>query len=381
MLIDSCKKGVYRENVSEFPNIINKNRMLATIFTELKFPLIVLVVFIHIFGENINLSNIDYFCLTEQNIYDIIRILFSKKISLIAVPGFFLISGYFFFYSIEKLSLSLYVSKLHRRIYTLLIPYILWNIIAFVLILLEQYLYFLLKGESRFVGNDCAVWRIFEGTTPPLYAPVNFPLWYVRDLLVLIILSPIIYLFIKKIGIFAMLLLAVLFYFQNYTFEYVPYLFTVNSLFFFSLGVYISLKKIDVILICRKYWFWSLILSLSLIILMVYYHDKSFEFYFSRLYFVTGLVFIIRVMDFFYIEKNFRFPNILINATFFIYAVHTIVFIRYLANLLSFEVSHLNQIIGYFVQPLATIGLCLGIYWILLIFFPNVLKILVGNRN
>ena len=53
----------------------------------------------------------------------------SHVISRAAVPTFFLISGYYFFLN-TRFTLATYKDKLRKKIRTILLPYLLWNIIA-----------------------------------------------------------------------------------------------------------------------------------------------------------------------------------------------------------------------------------------------------------
>ena len=54
------------------------------------------------------------------------------KITNTAVPFFFFVSGYYFLKE-KKLTLENWKNKIKKRISTLLIPYILWNIIAIIM--------------------------------------------------------------------------------------------------------------------------------------------------------------------------------------------------------------------------------------------------------
>lgn len=47
------------------------------------------------------------------------------SIVVVAVPVFFIISGYFFFYNVKEFNSFVYVTKLKKRGRTLLIPYLL----------------------------------------------------------------------------------------------------------------------------------------------------------------------------------------------------------------------------------------------------------------
>lgn len=60
----------------------------------LRFPLIILVVFMHSFGADIDIVKLHAGGLTGFAVYDYIRLFFSIVIARSAVPIFFIISGY-----------------------------------------------------------------------------------------------------------------------------------------------------------------------------------------------------------------------------------------------------------------------------------------------
>ena len=76
----------------------------------LRFPMIVLVVYIHYWGENIT-GNYG----VGNQIYDSIRIFMCHVISRAAVPTFFLISGYYFFFRIENFKFGICKEKLKKK--------------------------------------------------------------------------------------------------------------------------------------------------------------------------------------------------------------------------------------------------------------------------
>src|SRR5574344_1966684 len=115
----------------------------------LRFPLIIMVVFIHTPGSpDLWSTNINWAEMDAMQWYNVLRLLFSIIIPNIAVPSFFLISGYLFFITFKSWDTSLYKSKVKRRIYTLLIPYFLWCLIISVF---AKFL--LLKGD---ITSTCA---------------------------------------------------------------------------------------------------------------------------------------------------------------------------------------------------------------------------------
>ncbi len=106
---------------------------------------------------------------------------------------FFLLSGILFFYGVKQAKDCF--PKIRRRIRSLLIPYLIWNCI-FVL------WYALLKiipGVSGFVNSN--IFSNFDTFWHSLFflwfKPASFPLWFLRDLICLVVLSPLIYVVLK----------------------------------------------------------------------------------------------------------------------------------------------------------------------------------------
>ncbi len=81
----------------------------SRVLNALRFPLACMVVIIHckINPENWILPN--WFQLTGEEFSAAIQILLSTIFSGVAVPTFYLLSGYFFFYHIKSFNLYIYI--------------------------------------------------------------------------------------------------------------------------------------------------------------------------------------------------------------------------------------------------------------------------------
>lgn len=172
----------------------------------------------------------------------------SQVLFTTAVPLFFLISGYLFFVGVENYNISTYKQKIAKRIKTLFIPYCAWNLFYLIPTLL--------KWASN--GGDYSVWYFLESIwimpeqegrieIMTMATPVDPPLWFVRDLMVCMVVSPIIWYVIKRkwINYLFLLLLAIpwivgmpfMFPFPGISF---------CSILFFSLGCYLAISTINV---------------------------------------------------------------------------------------------------------------------------------------
>ena len=115
----------------------------------LRFPLIVGVVLIHCYYKELPIGGVKVPVMDEYPIYKLIADLFSQVLARTAVPLFFLISGYLFFYK-SSLSWPMYGSKLRKRAQTLLFPYLFWNGALVALHLLMELLFpSALSGETK----------------------------------------------------------------------------------------------------------------------------------------------------------------------------------------------------------------------------------------
>ena len=81
----------------------------------LRFPLAILVVFVHGFGADIDVAQLHASGLTGAAVYDYVRLFCSVVIARSAVPIFFIISGYLLFQKVEEYSKQVYVGKLKKR--------------------------------------------------------------------------------------------------------------------------------------------------------------------------------------------------------------------------------------------------------------------------
>jgi hypothetical protein len=102
----------------------------------------------------------------------------------------FILTGYLFFLTYTN-TLATYKDKIRKRIRSLIIPYVLWNIIAF----------FILTGSLKHVWNS---WGLYDYINIFFYKmagrrPMNFPLWYVQQVIYCLFLSPLLYALYRRL--------------------------------------------------------------------------------------------------------------------------------------------------------------------------------------
>lgn len=160
-----------------------------------------------------------------------IETFWSVGIGQIAVPGFFLLSSYLFFRNFE---LSKLAGKWKSRVFSVVIPYVVWNFLYYLGYVIATRL----PMVEKIVGKEPVPFNIEETINAILhysYAPI---FWYLFQLILLLVLAPVIYLLVKEAVIGAGYL--VLLVFALYKGFGVGYPNT-DALFYFSFGAYAAI--------------------------------------------------------------------------------------------------------------------------------------------
>lgn len=128
---------------------------------------------------------------------------FSCSISQFAVPMFFMLSGITFFknYSNEK-----YLNKIKNRLFTVVIPYLLWNTIWLLWEILCSYSF--LSKFSTSEPYPLTFTSILRGI---FFYGCNMPFWFIFDIIVFSFAAPVVFLFVrnKYIGILTVITLSI----------------------------------------------------------------------------------------------------------------------------------------------------------------------------
>lgn len=157
-----------------------------------KFVLIMGVILIH--------SNINNFIPSDFNGYGPEIVDFITSLMQVCVPSFFIVSGYLFFYKVDNFTVDVYKKKLSSRFKTLFIPYIIWNLFCAALFV-TKVLYLNFPGLG-IIENGTIHWgKFFEGFVYREQAdgyPYAFAFWFIRNLMVFVLLTPIVWVIAHK---------------------------------------------------------------------------------------------------------------------------------------------------------------------------------------
>ena len=124
------------------------------------------------------------------------RLLTDCGLAIFAVPLFFAISGMLFFNGIEKCGDCF--PKMYRRVFSLLIPYLIWNLIFVGWYAVME----AIPGVAQFVNSDICGHLMQENPIAILDSffvqPEAFHLWFLRDLMLYVLLSPLLYMGLRR---------------------------------------------------------------------------------------------------------------------------------------------------------------------------------------
>lgn len=218
------------------------DKLASQSIRNLRFPLCVAIVMVH---SNISIYNESA---AQNPIVNLFSNFFIIKICFSAVALFFFISGYLFFHEGE-FNRQFFKKKIHNRIYSLLIPYMLWNAICLAIVfLIQQFIsnfnLLIHKQISDFIISDffLVFWNLQEisGISSDQMGPLVGQFWFIQCLLVYSLLAPMIYVCIKRLGILFIVILGILS--MSGSIPNVPG-FNIVYLYYFCLGAYFSLTK------------------------------------------------------------------------------------------------------------------------------------------
>lgn len=340
----------------------------SNILNYLKCVLCIGVVFIHarIFPD---LSVIGVDNCEDYNVYYAINQYFREDfLNHTCVPLFFVISGYLFFLNIpETFSIELFKTKWKKRIKSLLIPYLICNGIVLLMIISLS----LIKGEEIQPNSLLtAFWSYKEGF------PVVMPSWYLRDLMVVCMLSPVIWLLLKYTHYLLPLFLCFC-WFMGVWME-IPG-FGIRSFLFFTIGSYIGIKKYDFIEMVypRKYWLLWFIILATIYGLYIYYNAEflhklsvlaSFPVWVCIARFISSLI-------------HVKCSSTFVAGTFFVFLYHFSIAHRASVMFTKlFGISEPSVILSYISGALFTTAIILTIFYLGRRFLPEFFMMTVGGR-
>ena len=334
--------------------------VMTTRFSEklkvVSFMAILAVFYLHAtFPEEVN---------TTMRIPVLVRQCIADVFGHCAVPMFYAISGYLFFRGIGQLRQVF--DKMKKRVFTLLVPFV-------IAALLFTLLYMVIE-PTRFAGKS--IWTILyaifydAGTRMPL----AYHLWFLRDLIIVVALSPALYYLRKYLGLWSVVIIVPLYWLFPYTlFLYATIWFMAGSLL---------LDKLE------RLPHWAVYSLMGVFILLVLFR-LNFGYawkYLNILEIAAGITSLWCLYDIL-VPKSFRLSskpslNLACQFTFFLYLYHEPIF-HGILKVIPMVLGHnwLGYTLSFLLSPLLFLPIGIGIGYVLRKYLPALYRILTGGRD
>lgn len=341
-----------------------------------------------------------------QSWYELAYRLVTSNLVAVAIPLFTLISAYLLFQGLQQWDWHVYKSKLKRRVHTLMIPYFLWNLIVVGLNVSTFAFRHFRYGSS---WNDLFDWYQTKGGIIHMMWDYNYnfigrtdwlgflnetswpicaPLWFVRDLMILILLAPFFHWVLRKYPLSSMLLLFLCS--VSGVWIHLPG-FTSSTSFWFGLGACLAIHDVG-ILVKRKRTLWLLLILWlgwnALSLWQVVSMEKHIEAIILMFSVISGVFSVMGIVNRLSSRWGWKLPTVFSSACFFVYAAHSICFsifgapltlsARLMAKLLGEGYPAL--LLRLLIVPLLTAVSCVLLHYILTKLFPRLMSVLDGNR-
>lgn len=336
--------------------MLDKNSISKAI-DNLRLPMAIMVVAIHCYffnSLNINALPSKWGGVFVEWIINICSIVLTDC----AVPMFFVISGYLFFLRQDDgFTWAQYKAKMLRKCKILLLPFFIWNILG-ALSYPSRFIDATLTEKLLGFWSQRMEWGSWAG-------PWDGPLWFLRDLFVVMLFSPFIYWIIKRIGIwFIVVMLVWLSFIDNESL--CPGLLSGTALLWFSLGSYLSIKKptsfgkipMNIVVVLAAVFFVCRLLVMGNVI------DGIWGDILNITWILTSMAFYFR-LAYLMAERNVRVSETLKRlgaSSFVIFAMHSLINGR-ISSVLLFMVGKQNvgdllTITFYFATIILTVATC-----------------------
>lgn len=354
-------------------NPTNYTQLQSQTIDWLRFPMAVAVVMLH---HSVMLME------NATGPLRVLCILFQEGVCRLAVPCFFFISGYLFFNKLQEWSWSEWTRKIKSRGRTLLVPYLLWNLIAFF----AYWIYARVHGDGislqqHFLNNGGL--RLFWGTNGDIplgmrSGPCDSPLWFVRDLMYFTLLTPLIHLFVRWTKGFGVLALIIFFF-------AVPGIITEGFAFYIT-GSALQMMRKNIVEICwpRRVVFY-LLSAVFLIALYILFDLEYWRRLVKNIFLFCGIAAAFCATAQLLRQNRIHLHPFLTRSSFFIFATHEILILHNLAwplvGAILPSTGTFWPCLEYFLTPALAVFISLGLLFLMERLLPRTTGLLTGNRK
>lgn len=345
---------------------------LSAAIAWLRFPLILCVVMLHCYCT-VPLPQPE-----KHHLYFSLVYPFGLWLGESGVPAFFFISGFLFYISQKS-----YKERIKSRVHTLLYPYLLWN----SLFLMIYIILFLIGHPMDILGKNISDYGILdyirayidrgeynEGNNGPILCTY----WYVRNLFLLCLVSPLWFYLNKYLKFLFPVLLGVWWMSLHHN------ALLAESILFFNLGACFAIHDVNPMeyVYRRKILFITFWIILSLADLAHCIIDFFGSFYVHRLSLITNIFAFLMLADMIVKGEREKANSFLAGSVFWIFATHDhlAIALRKLCIQYWGNVSDVTHFFLYWMTFVIVVTLCLLSYAIMNRLFPKFVSFATGNR-
>lgn len=361
----------------------------------LRFPLAVIVVIVHTFS----LSNLAVpggeICVSSYSLFRDANMFVDAFLRGISVPIYFFISGYVFFAKVQ-FNGNVYWKKLKNRFKSLFIPYMIWNAFALLLILAKQlpiFDFFLSVNRPPLNLSMSTILECFwkcsgninhsgEVTLTGSYFPINAALWYLRDLMLIVLSTPIIYWAAKRLKVLSVYLSLVI-YVLSLIYNW-PISMIASGYFFFTWGAYMSIYNIDMIVAFKKWGKLSIIMYLlnCVIYILICEGYPVIGSWIKLVNAIFALCASFNIAAWILNNTKLRVSAFLASSSFFIYVSHCIIYerLRKIIIMVFRPDNGVEILLVYIFTVIITVLLLLSAFYLLKKYAPSILKVIAGRK-
>lgn len=342
---------------------------LSSSIENLRFPLVLTIIMLHCYTSTSSLT-------IGHHYYFKVVYPMALWIGETGVPAYFFISGMLLFYSKKR-----YIQKLSSRVRTLLVPYLFFNSVVLIgyflltlfgrpAIILEKDLY-----DYDFIDYLRAFWdrgSWSNGNGSPLMCPF----WYIRNLMVLVIISPFMYYLLKYTKMLFPMIMGLL-WINSYDSAY-----TLQSLTMFCLGAYFPINDKKPTFCFCKYKNITLcffvILGLLDIVHVFLYIPFSLQIH--RLSLIANVSFLLWIGIWF--SKWHLYSTFLTKSSFFVFCIHypIVLGLRSIFSCIT-NWPDIMLVLLYICSVIVITTICVFIYYLMRRALPCFLNVITGCRD
>ncbi|MCL1980437.1 MAG: acyltransferase [Proteobacteria bacterium] len=345
----------------------------------LRFPPIIGVIYIHGYNTAIGYAG-GILGATETNeLTRWVRIFLSEGIARISVPLFFLISGYLFFATFHW-SPQTYWRKISGRLRSLLIPFVFWNLAGLGFLALMQAIpdfrpYF--TGPGKMVA-DYDLSRYFAVLFGVSDYPVAYHFWFIRDLMLLLLLAPVLAVVVRFLPIPFFLVM----YWCWLADAWPTYAPGAVGVLFFSAGAFCGINRQNIFLFDR-FGLIIILVYLPLLAIDLIWYDAWFNLYVHRTGLLAGVLVTLYLTKFAVRSRRICAALLALgSASFFVYAAHEP--LLGILRILAYKYIPLDGpytiLILYLFIPILVVALLVDCHRVLRAVCPRFLMIISGGR-